>query len=528
MSYETDARSPTRQALTIVELDLDNPISDAGIERFCDGDVPLAQRFEPFLEKVDYAPTRLQAGLGQRATVTVTLRDFAHYSGRGTYFGRLFGANPYYIGRPLRIYRGFQHSSFSLSNMKTQLYFIRKVEGPDEKGTVKITAADALMLLDGKNAVWPPRTNGVLASALTSSATGSINIGDNTNITNTSYVMIDSEICAVSAVTGSTNITLSSRGAFGTTAVAHDAGAPVRRISHATSTNVVDRIYDLIANRSPIDEATYINWTDWQYQRDTYLALEVVNGTILEPTPVKDSINDLAKQFNIAVFWDDEDQRIRLLALGPTLTSPTKINTENHILDTGHTVVRDQTKAVSQVWVWFGKVDQSKGDEVTNYASCYLYQDPEVESASGIGQSAIEVIFASQLGPSGTASASKTASRISGQLRTGLVEFPFRLDVADATLKVGDSVELTTECYQGEDGANVPVNCIITERVRKETWVEYVAQVTGVEVGNRYGVIAPNSMADYTSATTADRNKYAFISNDSGLMSNGDAGSLIL
>ncbi len=529
MSYETDAATLSRKPLTIVELDLDNIISGLAVERFCDGNVPLGATFEPCLDSVSYTPTKItEAGLGYRCSVTVTLQDFPHPSGRGTYLGRLIGANPYYMDRQLIVYRGFEHSSFSIDNMKKSVYFIKKIDGPDDKGRVRITAADVLTKLDGEQSLWPPATYGNLAYSLTSSATGSINIGDNTNITSTSYVIIDSEICSVSAVTSTTNITISGRGLFGTTAVAHDAGAPVRRISYTTGQNVVDRIYSIIDSGTPIDVATYINTTEWNYQRDTYLSLETVRGIFKEPTPVKEIITKICKEFNIAIWWDDEAQLIKLKALGPTLGAPTKINTSQHILETGHVITRDQSKAISQVWVYFNKIDHSKGDDAENFAAIYVYQDSSIEGADGLGQPMIEKIHASQIPSSGLATASKIASRISSQRKTGSIECKFRLDVRDATLAVGDGVEITTELIQGEDGDPVPTNFMVTERDRKASWVEYTAIATGIEVGNRYGVVCPNSMVNYTSATTDQRNKYAFICSDAGVMSNSDSGNLII
>lgn len=529
MSYLSAAENLARRPLTVVQLSLDNIISDAGSERFCDGNVPLGSMFEPCLDSVSYNPSKItEAGLGYRSSVTVTFQDFPHPSGRGTYFGRLIGGNPYYIDRQLVIYRGFEHAPFSLINMKKSLYFIKKIDGPDERGKVRITAADVLTKLDGEQALWPPATFGSLATALNATYTGSVNIGNNANIEASTYVMIDSEICSVSAITSTTSITISARGLYGTTAAAHDAGAPVRIVGASIGGNVVDRIYSLIDIGSPIDVATYINLTEWNYQRDNYLSLQTIYGITKEPTPVKDIISDICKQFNIAIWWDDEAQLIRLKALGPTLGTPTKITRDQHILNTGHSVTRDQSKAVSQVWVYFNKRDHSKGDDAENYASLYVYQDPSIEGAAGLGQPMIEKIMASQLPSTGLATASKIASRISSQRKAGSLECKFRLDIRDASLSVGDGVEITTDLIQGIDGENVPTNFMVTERDRKATWVEYTAIATGIEVGNRYGAICANSMTDYTSATTAQRNQYAFIASDAGLMSNSDSANLIL
>lgn len=532
MSYATDAASHGRKPLTVVEIDFDNTINGASVERFCDGNAPLGQTFEPCINDISYSPTKItEAGLGYRCSISVTFQDFPHPSGVGTYFGRLIGANQFYIDRRLTVYRGFDHSPFSLSNMKRGDYFIKKIEGPDDKGRVKITANDILTKLDGDQSQWPPVTYGVLSAGITLGYTGSTNITDNTNFAAPDYAIIDEEIVGVSGVSGSNYITISSRGQFGTTAVAHDAGATVRRVSGTTGTNPITYIYALIAYATPIDEATYVNLTDWNATRDAYFASDLVYGTINEPTPVKEIISDVCKQYNIAVFWDDEAQTIRLKALGPTLSAPVRINRTQHILDTGHTVTRDQSKAVTQVWVYFNKLNHAEGDSHENFGSVYVYQDLDLEGSSGIGQPIIEKFKCGFVGSAGNATASKLASRISGQRRKGAIECKFRLDVSDAEtlgINCGDGVEITTDLIQGSDGEHVPTIFMITERSRKETHVEYSAYATGVEVGNRYSAIAGNLQADYTSATTAQRNSYGFIASDAEVMSNSDSAYLIL
>lgn len=526
MSYETEAATFQRISFTVVEIDFDNVINPGGTEYFCNGNVPLGTQMFPVLESISYSPTKItESGLGYRVTVNLTLKDFPHPSGVGTYFGRLLGANPFYIDRRITVWRGFENwAGFSFSNMKKGLYFIKKIDGPDDRGFVRITAADVLTLLDGDQAQYPPPSYGALAASLTNSATGSINIGDNTNIIAGTYVSIDDEICSVSGTTSTTHITLSGRGLFGTTAVAHDAGATVRRIAHIPSTNVVDYIYSLIQNGTPIDEATYINLTQWQAERDTYLVSDVAYGVIKEPTPVKQTISKICKEFNIAIWWDDETQLIKLKAIGPTIAPVVKLNTTQHILEDGEQLIRDQSRALSQVWINYGKRDHSGGDDLPNYAETFIYSDPTIEGASGLGKPMIEKINADYIPASGTGTASRTTSRMAAQRKFGVIEYKFRLDVKDATLSVGDPIEVTTEKIVGSDGYPVPTNMMITERARKETWVEYGAIVTGIEVGNRYGVIAPAGTPDYTSATTEQKAKYVWIaSSATNQLSNGDA-----
>ncbi len=527
MTYATDSQKPDRKPITVVRIDFDNlPVDDPLY--LCDSLPPLGQNFWHCVLGVSFSPTKITGdGLGYRANVTISIEDFPH--GNGTFFGRHLGANPFFLDRPIRVYQGFFHDPFDLANLKERLYFIKKIDGPDEKGRIKITGSDVLSLLDGDRALWPLASYGNLASALTSSATGSINIGDNTNITATSYVIIDSEICQLSAVTGSTNITISARGRFGTEAVAHDADAPVRRISYSSGVNVVDRIYQLINDATNIDVATYIDLDEWNAQRDTYLATDDVTGAIIEPTPVKDILKDLCQQFQIALWWDDEQQLIRLKAIGPTITPAVMINTTDHILAQGHAIKRDQSKAVTQVWVYYDKIDASKGNDPDNFRYYYVHIDSALESASGYGAAKIERVYADQIPAAGTSTAAKIAQRIVSRMREGAVEITFQLDVRDADIAVGDIIQISTDMIQDENGTPAPKNLMVIERNRTDSSVQFVAVPTGIEVGSRYGYIAPNSTVNYTSATTEQRARYTWIASAStGELSNGDSAYLLV
>ncbi len=528
-TYLDTAAYSNRAPVNVVKLLFDNVIADSGSEYFSDARVPLGQSWQPCVTSIQFSPSKItDAGLGYRCSCVVTFQDFPHESGVGSYFGRLLASNQYYIDRKMEVYRGFDHDSFSLSNCKKALYFIKKIEGPDERGQVKITAADVLTKLDGEEAQYPLPSYGILSTSITNSFTGSIDIGDNTNIGVNSFAIIDEEIVKITAKSGANLVTIGLRGQYGTTAAAHDANKPIRVIGTATGSNVIDFIYALFLYFTGINCSTYINLTEWHAVRDTYFALDTVYGTVTEPTPVKDIVTGICKQFNIAIFWDDEAQLIKIKALGPSLSAPTLIDYKQHILNAGHTISRDQTKAISQVWVYYGKINGSKGDEAANFADIYVYQDAGIEGSTGLGKPAIEKVFCSFVPDSGTATASKIASRISGQKKKGNIEFKFRVDVQDATYTLGDGVTISSDLYQGADGLPALTACMITERIRRDSYVEYTAIATGVEIGARYATIAANSQADYTSATSDQKSKYGFIASNSNVMSNGDDSYQIL
>lgn len=515
MTYSDKLALLSRQSLNIVELDLDTTITEGGTEYLCEGLVPHGQKFWPCVTKIEYAPTKAsdKGGLGQFGEVVITCTDFNWPGGNGTYFGRLLASNPYYLNRVLKVHVGF-HSfgdTFSFGDTQERRYFIKKITGPDQKGQVKIEAADVLTQL--KESTAPAVSNGNLAAALNSTDTVLTDIGDNDGFSASGgYAIINDEIVAYSGVTGSDSITISSRGQGGTTADSHDAGDPVRHIYQYTG-NCVDCIRDLIEYYSEIDHATYIPDTEWNTERDTYLATEDVEIWETEPVTLDKIIDKIGQQTYLNCWWDDASQEIKVKAIGPTLTSSTAWNGSEHVLDEKVIIVRDQRKIVTQVWIYYGKIDQTGNDDAENYEKLRIQIDSDAETA--LGQPKVVTIFADYLGTGASAIASKIASRIISQNSNPLA-ISLYVDAKDSALNVGDPVDLSTDLLQGTDGLPVTTKLRVIEKAqRSNNKYQYKMVFSGVEQGNRYAVIAPNSILDYDSESTANQNKYAWIADSS-------------
>ena len=146
------------------------------------------------LRSISSVPTALNPGtvsdrrykaLGRRASVRIVAEDFAYHdrafdkyhaerlSGaaqadmtgydpfdRGTFWGRWRARNPFYTGRPITIREGFADQP--LAEWSSRRYFIDRIEGPHEDGTISITAKDPLKLVEDDRAVAPRPSSGVL------------------------------------------------------------------------------------------------------------------------------------------------------------------------------------------------------------------------------------------------------------------------------------------------------------------------------------------------------------------------------
>jgi len=513
MTYQTDRDALTRQSLNIVELDLDTKITDGGKEYLSDGTQPHGQMFWPCVNSIKWVPTRASAtgGLGYFGEVVVTCTDFNWPGGNGTYFGRLLANNDYYLNRAIKIHVGFfkRGDTFSFSNFEERRYFIKKITGPDSKGKVQIFGTDVLSQL--KESQAPKATYGNLAGSLTDSATGSTDIGDNTNFSASGgYAIINDEIVAYSGVTGGDSITISSRGQGGTTAAAHSAGDAVRDV-YQNNGNVVDIIRDLIENYTEIDHATYLPDADWNTERDDPLASETFDCWVKEPKSVDKIIHDLGAQAYTGIWWDDAAQEIKLKAIRTNVIPASEWTDAANILDTKVTFKRDQRTIVTQVWVYYNKINQAKGNDAENFTDLYVYIDSAAET--GLGQPNIKKVFGEYI--AALASASKIASRIVKQ-NSKPIELSLHVDAKDSDVEVSDVIDLSTDLYQDTNGDPLPIKLRVIEKaLDKQNRYKYKMIYSGITPGNRYGYIAPNSVADYDSATQDERNKYAFIADGS-------------
>ncbi len=536
MSFDTEKAKLSRTPFLVVKFELDTTISPGGAEYHCSGRAPLGQLFyESIKEKgFDPTPTKMSvgSGVGFLGSVKIQLKDFK-FGENGTYWGKLLANNPYYLDRKLKVFTGFYDGqSFDWDNFQEKLYFIKKINGPDSDGNVTVIASDPLTLLDKDQAQTPTTPNAKLASSITATQEGTVDITDNTGFDAAGGTAdFDGEFVTYSGTSGADSIVIASggRGAFGSEAKEHDADDPVSPCYSYTTENVVDVIRDLIEKFSPIDHASYIPDTDWDFQRDNFLVGATATGVYPAGTPIKDEIDSLSEQFRLSVFWDDEDQEIKLVPIGPLVSAAKRINVNEHILKDQEDVIRDPTKAVSETWVYYGRINHADDEtDPNNYEHWYIV--PNAAATTGLGKAKVKKIFAKNIPAAGSSSANNLADRINSQLSEGLITYKFQLDIKDADVKVGQVVEVYTPLIQGTDGLPVPTSFVIIERDPiKGTLYRYKAVRTGFALGSNYRRIAPDTLdgLTYTSATDEQKATYLFIADIDEEFSDDDPGHWI-
>ncbi|PCH65815.1 MAG: hypothetical protein COC04_00865 [Gammaproteobacteria bacterium] len=513
------------EKLEIIELDLDNKISPLGVEYHCLGRVPINIQAYGSITRIIGAPTKMKPGRGmpELGAVNITLQDFKiSENEQGTYFGRLLGANEFFENRKLYIHHGNYSDNLDIATLKKRLYIIKSIDGPNSNGVVSIKAVDPLSRFFETDRLIPEPSNGELAADLTPNYVGALNITNNDAFSATGGVAdIEGEWVRYSSLVGVTDIVLTERNVFGTINDEHKSGDSVKNaftFESVLAVDLINQLHDYVG----IDPA-YIELAQWNTERDDYLSSEFLTGGWSEPEKARDKIDEICEQTHVSTWWNDEEHKIKLQAIGPNLTTVKTLEENTHILSAGQSVRRDPSKALTRVWIWFDKVNHSEGDTSDNYRQALLLVNPSLEADDAYGEVRGEVIFASHIPAGGGASVSKLAERLLSQRRYGTYQYSFQLHEKDADIQVGQSVDVVTSLIQSKEGVPVTTNFMVIERDYKGKHVyKYKAVITGVESGAKFASWAPDNLGDYETETDENKLTYVFYSADDGTLPNGD------
>lgn len=506
--------------------------------RFCEmrQGLPVGVDMIPCIESVDLAPTKIipDDGLGHRASITITLSDFTHHdrgidkyvtertynpAAQGTYFGKLITRNKSsYLGRPLRIRVGYLTSPFDWNNFQTRAYIIDRIDGPDEKGKVKIVAKDVLKRLD--DALIPEKSSGALASSI-SAADVSLTLDDNEDEypSGGGYVRIGSEIIQYASRTGTTVSGLT-RGTWGTTAATHAANDNVQLCVVWENTDVVDILEEIERDYAGIVQA-YIPKADWDVEQATWLSGYRLTNIISKPEKVKDVVKQICQQALIFQWWDERDQEIKLKTIAPTLGNAglSELDEEAHIISAS--VEDDLKDQITTCIVYFDRINFTEDNKPKNYRQAKVFVDADAESTFEYDRTKSKTIFADWLGGSSAGNVLRLASRTVSRLRDGLRTVEFELDAKDSPdVWAGDDFLFTSGALQDFDGSPMQTRLqAVSVEDKGGSFLVYTAISTGFS--GRYGFIAPNGTPDFDVATADQKQAYGFISDNSGLMGDG-------
>jgi len=574
MSYATEKKQVGRRPVTFVEMDLDfcqntygvlpcTATGGAGVEcyntrktcqdppnynpaaktyRFVDSAVGVPASIDaiPSLRGVSLAPTTLDPGrtMGVRASITITFDDHPHGDdggvdpyrlnrsydplSQGTFWGKLQARNPYYQGRIIRVRSGYLTDPFDWNNFEDRTYVIERIDGPNSRGQVKVTAKDVLKLADDERAKVPVASTGKLAVDLALAETGSMTLGagQGAQYGAAGDVRIGGEIIQFAARSGDVLSTLT-RSAWGTTAKLHKANAAVQLCKSWAGVNVVDVISELLTDAGV--PAAFIPTTDWNNEKSIWLSLHNVTAIISRPTGVKTLLTELIEENQINLWWDERVQQVKLKASVPPFIGEgiAALDDEVHFVGGSVTAKDDPARRISQVWVYYSKADHTNDDE-DNYQEVYIASDSLAEGVDQYDSERVKVIKSRWFAASNSGQAIVLGSRLLKLYRDNPKVLNFALDAKDSANWTGDLIDVVTQRMQGDSGAakKTRMRVISVREKVPGSRFDYVAMSAPFE--GKFGFIGPDFLPDYSAALQDDLDRYAWISLDTGLFGNGD------
>lgn len=543
--------------------DTANYLAEDKVVSFCTPTSIVPDGCIPFLDSVkgDSGQLDPENSLGKRGQITVNVLDAPHddtgidhyvdertYSAldRGTFWPRFRARFPFYQGRKLEWYQGYY--PFSRANAKKRTYIMEDLRGWGRSGKITIVAKDPLKLADDKRAQWPQASTGLLTSSMSAGATpttldittGTATEYDLEDYETTAVVLIGSEIIpytGTTVITGGVRLTgVGTRGIVGdyiTPVAAHDAGVAVQKCAYFQAMKV-PRVIQVLLERGGNVPATYIDYTTWETEYDTWLAGFTVTRLICKPEGVTSIIKELIPQSNTwAVWFDNEAEEIRYQVVRP-LDYNELIDTfsdDDNIIGGSLAAQDDDSSLMNQILVQYGQIDPTKdAKDGTNYREGFVAIDVGSQSAREHNQTFNNQINGRWHGTGNRAELIVIADKLLQARSSVPIRVEFNVDRKDDAAKTGQFLRLETAAITDQFGIEVPTIVRVIQQDAGDDVVKYVARQELLATG--FARIAPDTYAagfSYLSATDEEKKRYAFIANSTtGLLGGTDPGTKLL
>lgn len=436
-------------------------------------------------------PAKLDPGrsMGVRASVKVSFSDhptsdalldkyvsergYDPYT-RGTFWAKFRARVPSMEGYPLRILRGFIGDD--LGDMYTEHYIVTSAV-MDSSG-VTIQAKDALSFTDAKKAQCPVPSTGRLGEDvldLLASGTYTLSppgVGD-AEYPASGYVCLSNKE-VVGFTRSGDDITLTSRGDFGSTKQTHAEGAAAQLVKVYDGERCSDIVYSLLVEFSPGVEASWCDLAAWNVEDEANIG-HLYSTAITAPTSVATLINELLHQAGAFIWWDQAAQQVRFRTLRPVTGAVTF--DDDKIVERSLATKEQPEKRLSNVLTYFGLADYTnKLDKEDNFRSSVLTVDPDADFDYD-GLPAFGKNLSRWINIDNRAAAERLNNMLLSRYRDAPRLIPFTLWADTQQLpQLGDACYLQPRSIQDVTGAPAAVPVIVIGMDRKEDAVVYDAE----------------------------------------------------
>lgn len=296
------------------------------------------------------------------------------------------------------------------------------------------------------------------------------------------------------------------RGQNNTVAVNHSGQDRAQICIVYTAKDPADIIYDLLVNYTKMP-SSYIDLTAWKNETANFL--RVLYTTVLaQPSSVNALVSELIEQAALAVWWDDEAQKLQLQVLRAIDTAADTFTSDDY-LDGSFQTQEQPDKRVSQVWTYYAQRNPlALLTDPANYFSAAATVSDDAETNYGIP--AIKTIFSRWIPALGLSIAQRLNAVQLGRFVTPPRKISFstmRFSNKDVSLGIGYQIQGWT--LQDETGAmvKVPIQATqLTPNVDKFDVVAEEALFTSfdtADLNNRVVIISANTQ-DFNLRTAYD------------------------
>lgn len=506
----------------------------------------------PLVSKVDFADSKIdaEAGFSRRGKANVSFHDVGtlnanltqalptpgfdpdksvRNTGRaGFWWLRWLAQWPNYRNMVMRIKRGFFGSSFAATDLETCWEGLVEDIARETNGTIKLVATDVLEPLTKEI----PRQAGnlnTLATDVSRSATAWTvqdvrRFSDPASLVS-GYVHVEAEtttgrkeIVRVSAVNESTDVMTVVRAQAGTYAEPIRAGTTVREVlAFGIGDGITEgrplAIIKAILERVGLPAATYVDGTSFAHAEDL-IGPVAVRRVVREPKAANSLVNELCELFQICLFVGKTNKieaRVNFPSR-PGETIGTVTDARNVMVGTGTTKTGDRQR-ITHVNVYYDHDDDGEGSWPQD-GGIAVFINAAATAPMFYGDALQDVqaksIDGRWIRGDDTDLADWVASAWGTTLGDAPMRFSWSAELRDATMGLGDLVDITSVDILDEHGSRKTTRAMIVERKPADLGgFTFVAQTFGFfptsQGGKRIALVAPAGQADYDSASDAEK-----------------------
>lgn len=481
--------------------------------------------------------------LGRRGTVTVTLDDFPHH-GRGVdkyaservsgaaqfdgvgydpfqrslFWIKLKQRNPNYASRPIRVVNTYIYllddgtPVWDNTRVETRNFVLTDIKYNYDTKVVTVEGKDVLTLAEKENAVAPSPSSGELAEDITAGASSlelsPSGIGDS-EYPSSGYAVVGSEVVKYTRV-GDT-VTLTERGAEGTTAASHSAEDTFQQAIKFSGERLHEVIQTLL-EETDIDPSFY-DISAYQTEVERWASTIQVHTVLTEPTAVIEYLGELVT-LGVSMWWDDVAQEIKMKLNHPLDFSEavTEISDDSAIKSL--TYEDKDEERITQVHFYSVQEDPTESvEDGSNYARVDVIFDGDAQNENNYGAVRIKSIFCRWLNQ-GNAAAVRILGRRYLQRFSKAPRYHTILLDAKEDVSLADVLEVTSDAIVDDQGAPVASKLQVISKTEQKQGheIKYVAQ--NYSFDENYSFIMENSANVYGSATEAELERGCYIGDE--------------